>query len=136
MLPSTKTCLPLARYCPQVSPCFPQTMILCHSVLSCRLPSASVHTSDVAMGKRATARPVEVKRTSGSFPRLPIKIALFTDIRASWRSQIDRKSNATLSPVYSLVNNEVLRLKRRQNHASFRGSGTKDVARPTSLHCF
>jgi len=51
---------------------------------------------------------------------LPIKIALFTDIRASWLSQIDRKSNATLSPVYSLVNNEVLRLNHRQNHEIFR----------------
>src|SRR5262249_17373886 len=57
--------------------------MLCHSVLSCRLPSASVHISDVAIGKRATARPVEVKRTSGSFPKLPIRIALFTDIRGS-----------------------------------------------------
>jgi hypothetical protein len=41
------------------------------------------------MGKRATARPVEVKRTSGSFPKLPIKIALFTDIGASRLSQIE-----------------------------------------------
>src|SRR6516164_4590010 len=89
MLPSTNTCLPLARYWPHVSACFPQTIMLCHSVLSCRLPSASVHISDVAIGNRPTARPVEVKRTSGSFPKLPIRITLLTDIQASRLWQIE-----------------------------------------------
>src|SRR5215813_6711750 len=77
--------------------------MLCHSVLSCRLPSASVHISDVAIGKRATARPVEVKRTSGSFPKLPIRIALFTDIRASRLSQ-NRVSTETAKSPYLRYN--------------------------------
>ena len=52
-------------------------------------------------GKARTARPVEVKRTSGSFPKLPIKIALFTDIRASrcHKSSFDGNSKITLSPL-------------------------------------
>src|SRR3990172_4827798 len=99
MLPSTYTCLPLARYWPQLSPCFPQTTMLCHSVLSCRLPSASFQTSEVAMEKRATALPLAVKRTSGSLPRLPIRIALLTDIKSP-----QKQYRTTLTPGNSLVN--------------------------------
>src|SRR5918999_1629578 len=54
--------------------------MLCHSVLSCRLPSRSFHCSDVAIEKFATALPVWVKRTSGSLPRLPMRITLLTDM--------------------------------------------------------
>src|SRR4029077_18802372 len=78
-----KTCLPLARYWPQRSPCLPHTTMLCHSVRSWRLPSASFQTSEVAIGNRATAFPLLVKRTSGSLPKLPIRIALLTDMEAS-----------------------------------------------------
>src|SRR5262249_50078239 len=80
--PSTYTCRPFCRYWPHVSPCFPHTTTLCHSVRSCRCPSRSFQTSLVATGNRATACPPPVKRTSGSFPRLPISSTLFTDIAA------------------------------------------------------
>src|SRR3970282_243730 len=83
MLPSTYTCRPLARYCPQCSPCLPQTTTLCHSVRSCRLPSRSFHTSEVATERRATALPLLVKRTSGSLPRLPTRMTLLTVMDAS-----------------------------------------------------
>src|SRR5262249_35746857 len=80
--PSTYTCRPFCRYWPHVSPCFPHTTTLCHSVRSWRCPSRSFQTSLVATGNRATACPPPVKRTSGSFPRFPISSTLFTDIAA------------------------------------------------------
>src|SRR5882762_3424979 len=85
MEPSMYTWRPLARYWPHDSPCLPHTTTFCHSVRSWRCPSWSFHTSLVAIGKRATARPVPVKRTSGSFQRFPISITRFTDIAASSR---------------------------------------------------
>src|SRR3954451_14691965 len=80
MEPSTYTCRPLDRYCPHVSPCFPHTTMLCHSVRSCLPPSASLHCSLVAIGNLATALPLPVNRTSGSLPRLPTRMTLLTDI--------------------------------------------------------
>src|SRR5262245_52305009 len=77
-----KTWRPFERYCPQLSACFPHTTMLCHSVRSCRCPFVSVHCSEVATGKRATARPLGVNRSSGSLPRLPISMALLSDITA------------------------------------------------------
>jgi len=44
------------------------------------------------MGKRATARPLAVKRTSGSLPRFPMSITLLTDI-AKFRFPLRYKSN-------------------------------------------
>src|SRR5262249_47313151 len=76
--PSTKHWRPFARYSPHSSASFPHTTIRCHSVRSCFWPLLSVQDSLVAMRKFATAWPPGVNRTSGSAPRLPIKIALLT----------------------------------------------------------
>src|SRR5918998_5614055 len=48
----------------------------CHSVFSCRDPLASFHERLVASENVATRFPPVVERTSGSFPRLPIKLTL------------------------------------------------------------
>src|SRR3954462_9856491 len=59
----------------------------CHSVFSCFVPLPSFHDRLVASEKVATRLPPVVERTSGSFPRFPIKVTLFklrlTD--SSWR---------------------------------------------------
>src|SRR5918992_4175672 len=49
----------------------------CHSVFSCRDPLASFHDRLVASENVATRFPPVVERTSGSFPRFPIKLTLF-----------------------------------------------------------
>src|ERR1700722_5183981 len=71
--------LPFFRYCAQASPCLPHTVILCHSVRSCRVPPLSANDSVVATEKLVTEEPELVKRVSGSRPRLPMRITLFTD---------------------------------------------------------
>src|SRR5207245_7932267 len=76
--PSMYTCLPLERYSPQFSAVFPHTTTRCHSVRSCFWPDLSVHASFVATVKFATACPLGVYRTSGSRPRLPIRMTLLT----------------------------------------------------------
>jgi hypothetical protein len=57
-----------------------------NAVVAVKIESGTVawsfQTSLVATGNRATACPLPVKRTSGSFPRLPISSTLFTDIAA------------------------------------------------------
>src|SRR6201996_3985037 len=51
----------------------------CHSVFSLRSPvPLSRHVSDVAMLRLAIGRPSWVRRISGSLPRLPTRITLFT----------------------------------------------------------
>src|SRR6476469_2529794 len=64
-----------------------QTTQRCHSVFSCCEPAASFHDRLVASEKVATRLPPVVDRTSGSFPRFPIRVTLFklrlTD--SSWR---------------------------------------------------
>src|SRR5579884_3314888 len=51
----------------------------CHSVLSLRSPVAlSRQVSDVATRKLTTGRPSCIRRTSGSAPRLPTRMTLFT----------------------------------------------------------
>src|SRR5437763_7374740 len=54
----------------------------CHSVRSCFCPCLSVQFSLVAMVKFATACPLGVYRTSGSLPRLPIRMTLLTPLPA------------------------------------------------------
>src|SRR3954466_4772089 len=76
--PSTKTWRPLERYSPQASAALPQTTTRCHSVRSCFWPALSVQASFVATVKFATAAPLGVYRTSGSRPRLPMRMTLLT----------------------------------------------------------
>src|SRR3954471_4322027 len=76
--PSTKTWRPLERYSPQFSAALPQTTTRCHSVRSCFWPALSVQASLVATVKFATAAPLGVYLTSGSRPRLPIRMTLLT----------------------------------------------------------
>src|SRR5205823_13296991 len=54
----------------------------CHSVRSCFCPCLSVQFSLVAMVKFATACPLGVYRTSGSLPRLPMRMTLLTPLPA------------------------------------------------------
>src|SRR5512142_2298204 len=77
--------------------------MLCHSVRSCFSPLRSVKRSSVAMVNLVTVVPLGVERTSGSFPRRPIRMTLLiisspyltllfhaSDVRA--RSRFDRSS--------------------------------------------
>src|SRR5687767_8874688 len=50
----------------------------CHSVFSCFSPPGEFHDRLVAREKVATLLPLEVVRTSGSFPRFPIRVTLLT----------------------------------------------------------
>src|SRR5271167_753034 len=52
--------------------------MLCHSVRSCQLPSLSLKRSLVARLNLATGVPCGVNFTSGSLPRLPMRITLLT----------------------------------------------------------
>src|SRR5678816_3468428 len=52
-------------------------MTRCHSVFSCMLPSWPFHCRLVAIDSVATRPPFWVLRTSGSAPRLPIRMTLF-----------------------------------------------------------
>src|SRR5512140_3519294 len=55
-------------------------MTVCHSVFSCFCPLArSFHVSVVAMRRRAMGTPPVVARISGSAPRCPMRMTLFTD---------------------------------------------------------
>src|SRR5690349_13018347 len=67
-----------------------QTTQRCHSVFSCRCPLWSFQVRLVAREKVATRLPPVVDRTSGSFPRFPIRVTLFklrlTD--SSWRERV------------------------------------------------
>src|SRR5215218_2887844 len=64
-----------------------QTTQRCHSVFSCLDPDASFHDRLVASEKVATRLPPVVDRTSGSFPRFPIRMTLFKLrlTNSSWR---------------------------------------------------
>ena len=77
--PSTNTCEPLRRYSAAISPRRPKRAILCHSVRSCCWPDAlSFQDSLVAMRMLVTVMPLGMERVSGSAPRLPTRITLFT----------------------------------------------------------
>src|SRR5215475_15709942 len=54
-----------------------QTTQRCHSVFSCFAPDASFQVRLVASENVATRLPPVVERTSGSFPRFPIRVTLF-----------------------------------------------------------
>src|SRR4051812_23606619 len=69
---------PLARYFEQFSACSPQTVTRCHSVRSWRWPPLSLKTSLVAMLRLHTGRLLGVYLSSGSAPRFPTRITLFT----------------------------------------------------------
>src|SRR5262245_45573855 len=49
----------------------------CHSVFSCFSPPGPVHCRLVASDRLATRDPLLVLRTSGSAPKLPIRMTLF-----------------------------------------------------------
>src|SRR5215470_15287200 len=76
--PSINTLPPFFRYSPAISANRCQSTTLCHSVRSCHSPLLSLKRSLVATVRRATAVPCGVYFTSGSLPRLPIKITLLT----------------------------------------------------------
>src|SRR3954452_12166005 len=64
---------------------------LCHSVRSWRFPSRSFHCSEVATRMLTTSPPLLSERASGSAPRLPTRITLFTPaISRSSESRCDR----------------------------------------------
>src|SRR6476619_7246624 len=94
MRPSTKSLSPFFTYFSTMSAsCEPlvfHTTQRCHSVFSCFAPAASFHVRLVASEKVATRLPPVVERTSGSFPRFPIRVTLFklrlTD--SSWRERV------------------------------------------------
>src|SRR5271165_271945 len=69
---------PFFRYSPAISAVRWKATRLCHSVRSCQLPSLSLTRSVVASENRATAMPACVYFTSGSLPRLPIRMTLLT----------------------------------------------------------
>jgi len=58
----------------------PKNATRCHSVFSCFSPEPlSFHVSVVAMEMFVTAPPSGMYRVSGSRPRLPTRMTLFTD---------------------------------------------------------
>src|SRR5690242_1968623 len=78
--PSRYTLAPFFRYCSATlaSPSLKITT-RCHSVFSLRSPVAlSRQLSEVATLRLAMARPSWVRRISGSLPRFPTRITLFT----------------------------------------------------------
>src|SRR5271165_3264024 len=78
MRPSMKTVRPFFRYSPATSAVRPKALMLCHSVLSCQVPSLSFTDELVASENVAMVMPLGVDFTSGSLPRLPSKITLLT----------------------------------------------------------
>src|SRR5205085_9416751 len=83
--PSMYTVRPFFRYSPAISAVRWKATRLCHSVRSCHWPSLSLKRSLVARENFATAMPLGVYFTSGSLPRLPIRITLLTlfDIKSA-----------------------------------------------------
>src|SRR5437763_13640329 len=77
-LPSMYTLLPFFRYSPAISANRCQSTTLCHSVRSCHSPPLSLKRSFVARVSFATAAPLGVYFTSGSFPKFPRRITLLT----------------------------------------------------------
>src|SRR5580658_58499 len=69
---------PFFRYSPAISARRCQSTTLCHSVRSCQLPSLPLKRSLVARVIFATGVPCGVNFTSGSLPRFPIRMTLFT----------------------------------------------------------
>src|SRR5882724_12044119 len=69
---------PLLTYSPTISARRCQAMMLCHSARSCHSPALSLNRSLVARLNFATGTPLGVYLTSGSLPRFPTRITLFT----------------------------------------------------------
>src|ERR1700736_5957009 len=67
---------PFFRYSPAISARRCQSTTLCHSVRSCHSPLLSLKRSLVASVILATGVPLGVYLTSGSLPRLPMRITL------------------------------------------------------------
>src|SRR3954464_6996455 len=78
--PSMYTLAPFFRYCSTILHSGSEKITTrCHSVFSLRSPvPLSRQLSDVAMLRLAIGRPSCVRRISGSLPRLPTRITLFT----------------------------------------------------------
>src|SRR5208337_5324886 len=71
--------LPLFRYSPQISANRPKATIRCHSVTVVFSPEDRLtRFSLVAIRKFATVEPLLRYFTSGSAPRLPMRMTLFT----------------------------------------------------------
>src|SRR5690242_16849480 len=80
MRPSTYTCEPFFRYSPAISARRPKKAMRCHSVASFVSPLAlSFQRSVVARRMFVTASPLGRYFDSGSAPRLPTRMTLFTD---------------------------------------------------------
>src|SRR5438094_875370 len=77
-LPSTYTCFPFVKYSAKASAVLPHSVIRCHSVRSCGFPLLSVHASEVAIEKCATAVPPAVHFKSASRPKFPIRRTLLS----------------------------------------------------------
>ena len=78
--PSIYTRLPLWRYFWANSAKPRQSTTVCHSVCETNLPERSLKVSVVANGNFATPIFPSRNYTSGSFPRLPMSITLFTPL--------------------------------------------------------
>src|SRR5690606_4833418 len=77
--PSIYTLEPLRRYCCAISPKRLCSTIRCHSVCSLRSPVfLSVHESLVAIENCVREPPLGKVFVSGSRPKVPTKITLFT----------------------------------------------------------
>src|SRR5208282_1626466 len=76
--PSMYTWPPFFRYSPAISASRCHSTTLCHSVLSCHWPSLPLNLEFVARVIFATGVPCGVNLTSGSLPRCPIRMTLFT----------------------------------------------------------
>src|SRR6195256_5178430 len=78
--PSMYTLAPFFRYCSTILQSGSEKMTTrCHSVFSLRSPvPLSRQVSEVATLRLATGRPSCIRRISGSLPRFPTRITLFT----------------------------------------------------------
>src|SRR5579864_8680035 len=75
----------------------------CHSVRSLRSPEAlSRHVSEVATDRFTTGSPDVMRRTSGSFPRFPTRMTLFTLPAISVSVLFHARVAAKLVPTNSL----------------------------------
>src|SRR5216683_3289085 len=72
------------KYSLQLSAALPKTTMLCQSTRCWRWPCLSVYASSVATEKLATGCPLVGRcRSSGSWPRWPMRVTLLSDISLS-----------------------------------------------------
>src|ERR1700742_839047 len=102
--PSMYTLAPFFRYC-SATLASPSEKITtrCHSVFSLRSPvPLSRHCSEVATDRLAMGRPSWVRRISGSLPRFPTKITLFTlPAIAALQTCLTYRASPLPAPAYS-----------------------------------